>query len=224
MKLSIIVPVLNEAASIVNCLERLDVLRDREREVIVVDGGSTDATVRLAQPLCDQLIVSPPGRGQQLNAGAEKASGDILLFLHADTYLPDEIIRELEHFHLHSSKQWGRFNLRLSGDRSIYRIIETMINLRSRLTGIAGGDQAIFIRFNIFRRLGGFKEIPLFEDVDFCRRMKKVTRPYCVSAPVITSSRRWETRGVWRTIWLMWSLRLAYYMGFSPSLLASYYR
>lgn len=222
--LSVVIPVLNEAASIVEVLHSLSALRSGGHEVIVVDGGSRDETVALAQPLADRVIEAPSGRARQMNAGAAAAKGEIVLFLHADSLLPENadclIIQSLGTRTL----AWGRFDVRLSGGRCMFRIIETMMNWRSRLTGIATGDQGIFITRRLFEESGGFPEIPLMEDVAISRRLKTYARPICLKHRLRTSSRRWEQRGIWRTILLMWRLRLAYALGADPAALAKAYR
>lgn len=222
-RLSIIIPTLNEAAHI-GALLRM--LRDGGRhhlEVIVVDGGSTDATCEIARALADRIIMSPAGRAIQMNEGASAATGDILLFLHADTRPPDAYRAHLENGFWRSPHQWGRFDIRLSGRRAVFRVIETLINLRSRLTGIATGDQGIFVRRTLFRKLGGFAPVPLMEDVELSARLRRTTRPYCIRGPLVTSSRKWEREGVVRTIFTMWSLRIAYWLGRDPALLARRY-
>lgn len=221
---SIIIPVLNESVSIVSSLERLSaVRRTAVAEVIVVDGGSADDTVALASPLCDRVVVSERGRAAQMNRGAEEARGAVLLFLHADTSLPDGAGELLETF-LASDRVWGRFDVRLSGDRFIFRVIALMMNQRSRLTGIATGDQAIFVRRDQFEDLAGYRKLPLMEDIELCQRLRQVTRPFCISRPVVTDSRRWEQLGPWRTIVLMWRLRWRYWRGEDPAHLALAYR
>ncbi|MBD3646625.1 MAG: TIGR04283 family arsenosugar biosynthesis glycosyltransferase, partial [Pseudomonadales bacterium] len=193
-------------------------------QTIVVDGGSEDDTVALAKSLADRVINAGRGRASQMNAGADQARGDILLFLHADTRLPDNFQDHLESFWL-SGRAWGRFDVRLSGRRLMFRVIETLMNLRSRWTGICTGDQAIFVKRRVIDGIGGFVQMPLMEDIEISRRLKRISRPYCVPSPVVTSSRRWEDQGVWRTILLMWSLRLRYFLGASPErLVEKYYR
>ncbi|MFC4260195.1 TIGR04283 family arsenosugar biosynthesis glycosyltransferase [Marinobacter lacisalsi] len=220
---SIIVPVLNESASIVPSLERLSAMRDAGAEVILVDGGSDDDTVALATPWCDRVVSSERGRALQMNRGAAEASGEVLLFLHADTVLPERADQALETF-LASDSAWGRFDVRLSGSRPLFRLIAFMMNQRSRLTGIATGDQAIFVRRSLFEDLGGYRELPLMEDVALCRRLRQVSRPFCIRLPVVTDSRRWEQLGPWRTIALMWRLRWRYWRGADPVELARAYR
>ena len=217
-RLSVVVPALNEASGIRAALEALAPLRARGHEVIVVDGGSTDGTAGLAAGLCDRVLSAPRGRAVQMNAGAGAASGDALVFLHADTRLPEEadelIFQSLRFF------RWGRFVFEIEGRHRLLKVVACAMNLRSRLTGIATGDQAIFARRAAFP---GFPEIELMEDVAFCRRMKRRGRPACLRQTVRTSGRRWESRGVLRTIVLMWRLRLLYFLGARPERLARIY-
>lgn len=223
-RISIIVPALNEAAGIGGTLARLQRLRARGHQVVVVDGGSTDGTPELARPLADRVVASARGRARQQNAGAAAADGGVLLFLHADTVLPADADRlVLDGLHA-SGRGWGRFDVRLSGAHPMLRVVERMIGLRSRLSGIATGDQAIFVRRAWFARAGGFPDIPLMEDVALSRALRRMGPPLCLRDPVLTSSRRWEERGVWRTIVLMWRLRLAYALGADPARLAERYR
>lgn len=221
--LSIIVPVWQEAAAIADTLQALQPLRQAGAEVIVVDAGSHDGTADRARPLCDQVVISERGRSLQMNAGAAVARGELLLFLHADTRLPKQALRRLEQFRA-GSAAWGRFDVRLSGRRLLFRVIAWFMNRRSRLTGICTGDQAMFVRRRVFRDLGGFQPIPLMEDVELSRRLKRLSRPFCIADPVITDSRRWEIQGTWRTILLMWRLRWRYWRGESPESLAQAYR
>jgi rSAM/selenodomain-associated transferase 2 len=217
-RLSVIVPALNEARGIRAALEALAPLRARGHEVIVVDGGSADGTAQLAAGGCDRVLSAPRGRAAQMNAGARAATGDALVFLHADTRLPeraDELVLVSLNTHL-----WGRFDVEIDGRHPLLRIVACAMNLRSRLTGVATGDQAIFVRRGAF---GGFPEIALMEDVAFCRRMKRLGRPACRREKAVTSGRRWESRGVLRTIALMWALRLLYSLGARPERLARLY-
>lgn len=220
---SIIVPVLNESSSIVACLERLAAMRRAGAEVIVVDGGSADESVTLATPLCDRVVSSERGRAVQMNRGAAVARGDVLLFLHADTQLPTNADRFLDAFTI-SDKAWGRFDVRLSGRRRLFRVVAWFMNTRSRLSGIATGDQGIFVRRTVFEDLGGYRPLPLMEDVELCRRLRRISRPFCIHTPVVTDSRRWEQNGAWRTIVLMWRLRWRYWRGADPVDLAQAYR
>jgi rSAM/selenodomain-associated transferase 2 len=222
-KLSIIVPVLNEADIIADTLAALAPLRQRGAEVIVADGGSRDGTVDLARPGADRVIVAPRGRAAQMNAGASLARGDVLLFLHADTRLPGNADALVLAGLKRSGRAWGRFDIAIAGRSPLLAPVARTINLRSRLTGIATGDQAIFVTRDVFARLGGFPDLPLMEDVALSRTLKRVSRPLCVSPKVTTSGRRWEQHGVLRTIVLMWRLRLAYFLGAEPAALARRY-
>lgn len=221
MKLSIIVPTLNEAAVIEHCLRSLQALRDRGHELIVVDGGSRDATRQLAHPLVDAVLDAPRGRALQMNAGAARAQGAGLVFLHADTCLPEQadamIGAALGESH------WGRFDVHIAGRHPLLGWIAATMNLRSRLTGIATGDQAIFVRRATFQALAGYAPIPLMEDIELSRRLRRLGAPACLRARVETSGRRWESRGVLRTVAMMWRLRLAYWMGADPARLAERY-
>jgi rSAM/selenodomain-associated transferase 2 len=224
LNLSIIIPVLNEAAHIVATLELLQPLRQQGHEVIVVDGGSTDQTMQLAEPLVDQIIQSASGRAHQMNCGAALASHEILLFLHADTRLPSDAAQQIDTTLGRSMNVWGRFDVTLSGVHFMFRVIERMINLRSRLTGVATGDQAIFVRRGVFELFGGYAEIPMMEDVEFSKCLRTISKPCCIHSPVVTSSRRWEEHGIFKTVLLMWRLRLLYFIGVAPEKLAANYR
>jgi rSAM/selenodomain-associated transferase 2 len=215
LRLSVVVPVLDEAARIRDALRALAPLRARGHEVIVVDGGSSDGTAEVAAGLCDRVVNASRGRALQMNAGARAATGDMLLFLHADTRLPAgaEIL-------VFGAPIWGRFDVRIEGRHPLLKVVAWAMNLRSRLTGIATGDQAIFVRRAAFP---GFPEIALLEDVAFSAMMKRRARPACLRAKVLTSGRRWESRGVLRTIFLMWRLRLMYFFGARPDDLARLY-
>lgn len=222
-KLSIIMPVLDEGEGIAAALDALADLRALGTEVIVVDGGSRDATVQRARMRADRVISASRGRALQMNAGAEKSSGDVLLFLHADTRLP----ADAEHIVLNglqrSGRAWGRFDVEIGGRNPLLAIIARLMNIRSRLTGIATGDQAIFVRREAFRAAGGFAAIPLMEDIALSKRLKRVSRPLCLRECVVTSGRRWESHGVLNTVLLMWRLRLAYFFGADPQALARRY-
>ncbi len=220
--LSLILPVLNEAATIVAQLATLQELRSRGVELLVVDGGSSDATRELAQPAVDRLIESPRGRAAQMNAGARASQGRALLFLHADTTLPplaDDVIRRA----LAAGAAWGRFDVCIDGRQPLLRVVERMMNWRSRLSGIATGDQAIFVRRDVFVCVGGFPDLPLMEDIALSKLLKRSGRPACLRERVRTSGRRWETHGVLRTVVLMWCLRASYFLGADPEHLAMRY-
>ena len=222
-RLSIVVPVLDEAGVIGAALEALRPLRERGHEVIVSDGGSTDGTRERAAGDADRVLAAPRGRARQMNAGAKVAIGDVFVFLHADTKLPPEADRAVFEA-LGDRPGWGSFPVRLSGVHPAFRVIERMISLRSRLSGIATGDQAIFVARDLFRAVGGFTDLALLEDVELCRRLRRILPPVRPRAPVVTSSRRWEAGGIARTTALMWWIRGAYALGVSPERLARHYR
>lgn len=223
MRLAIILPVLDEDAVIAPALMRLQPLRTHGAEVIVVDGGSQDNTLALARPLVDRTLTAPPGRAAQMNAGAAAVSeqADALLFLHADTALPADADRLIETALVRSA--WGRFDVRIEGAARGLGLVAFMMNQRSRITAICTGDQGIFMRRNFFDSLGGFAEIALMEDIEFSRRARRIARPAAIAAEVTTSGRRWDRRGVVRTIVLMWELRLRYFLGADPRTLAHRY-
>ena len=220
--LSIVLPVLNEAPSIVAALQALAPLRGGGAEVIVVDGGSTDRSRDLAEALADRVLDAPRGRASQMNAGAAVARGGVLLFLHADTRLP-EGADGLAPQAIAAGRHWGRFDVRIEGSSAWLPLVAAMMNLRSCLTGIATGDQAMFVSREAFAAAGGFPDIPLMEDIELSRRLLRRGRPACLSARVTTSGRRWETQGVWRTILRMWWLRLRFFLGADPRRLAVEY-
>jgi rSAM/selenodomain-associated transferase 2 len=231
MRIAVILPVLNEAARLEELL--LSLIEDQHfDELIVVDGDSTDTSVETVckfmspeepdtQPV-PILIQSPRGRALQMHAGAQAAEADVLLFLHADSILPpgaaDDIRDAIE-----GGRPWGRFDVCLSGRHFLLRVVERLMNWRSRLTGIATGDQAIFVRRDVYQMLGGYAPLPLMEDIEFSTRLKWIGRPACLPGPVLASSRRWEKHGIIRTILLMWTLRFLYWLGVSPARLARWY-
>jgi rSAM/selenodomain-associated transferase 2 len=223
MTLSIIIPCLNEAEGIAATLRTLQGFRHRGAEVIVVDGGSSDDTVARAAPYADRTLGAPRGRAVQMNAGARLAQGTILLFLHADCRLPDEadglIIDGLNR----ERKSWGRFDVRIAHDHPLLRLVGTLMNWRSRATGIATGDQGLFVTRSLFEAAGGFPEIALMEDIALSRCLKRFGTPLCLAHRMTVSGRRWEKHGVLRTIIFMWRLRLAYWLGADPSKLALRY-
>jgi rSAM/selenodomain-associated transferase 2 len=223
--LSIIIPVLNEAAAIKELLLAMKEWHAQGVELIVVDGGSSDATVMLATPLADRVLASKPGRAQQMNAGAEAAVGQLLWFVHADTFLSGSEWQTLQECRSHWQQGgWGRFDVRLSGEDWRLRMIASMMNLRSRVSAIATGDQGIFVSRSWFEKVGGFPLQPLMEDIEISRRLRRLGRPLCLRQVITTDSRRWRDRGVWRTIGLMWWLRLRYFFGADATQLhRSYY-
>ncbi len=245
--ISIVVPMLNEAAALPALLCHLAGWRERGCELVLVDGGSDDDSVAIARAAGFRVVAAARGRARQMNAGARACSGAILLFLHADTRLPeaaDAIVRgalaaaslgsdgqsredaspALPSRRARNTPAWGRFDVCIDGRPRMLRVVAALMNLRSRLTGIATGDQAIFVRRDVFEAVGGFPEQPLMEDVELSRRLLRVSRPACLRARVSTSGRRWEERGVWRTIFLMWRLRWAYWRGVAAERLAEAYR
>lgn len=222
MHLSIIIPTLNEAGAVVALLADLAPLRAAGSEVIMVDGGSTDGTLQLAAGRVDRVLAPSRGRALQMNAGARAASGDLLWFLHADTRVPPDAGDALCGAYA-GGACWGRFDVRLSGRHPLLRLVEQGMNLRSRLTGIATGDQGIFVTRTAFERTGGFPPLALMEDIAMSVVLRRIGQPACLSLRLVTSSRRWEAGGVVRTILLMWRLRLAYALGADPGRLACRY-
>jgi rSAM/selenodomain-associated transferase 2 len=222
MKVSIIIPVLNEAEHIADTLESLEPYRRKGHEVIVIDGGSHDDTVSISAQYADRVLHSDAGRAIQMNSGIDAASGDVLLFLHADTRLPADAVEKLVHA-VEEGYFWGRFNVRLSGKHFMFRIIERMMNMRSRITGVATGDQAIFASLESIEIIGVYPRLPLMEDVVFSKRLRELGWPACIRQPVLTSSRRWEDKGILRTMLLMWRLRLLFFLGVSADRLARQY-
>jgi len=221
-RITFVVPALNEAAGVVAALQALAPLRARGHEVIVVDGGSEDGTAELARPLADRVLTAPRGRALQMNAGARAASGASLVFLHADVRLPegaDRLVLEAL-----AGRSWGRFDVELDSPRALLALVGAMMNLRSRLTGIATGDQALFVRRDLFEAVGGYAQIPLMEDIELSARLRRSGPAACLRARVRVSARRWEAHGALRTIILMWRLRLAYFLGADPARLAGRYR
>ncbi len=221
--LSIVVPCLNESQTIAATLDALTPLRRRGVEVIVVDGGSADGTLALASSRADVAFSALTGRAAQMNAGASRARGDILLFLHADTTLPNEADMLIREGLARQRAAWGRFDVHIHGRRVIFRVISLGMNLRSRWTGIATGDQAIFVRRDIFERIGGYPAIAIMEDIALSNKLNAYSAPVCIRHIVNTSGRRWEKHGVIRTILLMWRLRLAYRLGADANKLALRY-
>jgi rSAM/selenodomain-associated transferase 2 len=222
-RVSIVVPTLNEAGCIAATLASLGELRRRGHEVIVADGGSGDATPELARGLADHIVDSLPGRARQMNAGARAASGEVLVFLHADSRLPAQADRLVLEGLARSGAVWGRFDVRIAGAHPLLRMVERMMNLRSRFTRICTGDQCIFVRREAFESLGGYPAQELMEDIAISARLRRLSAPLCLRQRCLTSARRWESRGVLRTIALMWWLRLQYACGVAPARLARAY-
>ena len=222
-RLSIIVPTLDEAVNLAATLERLSAMRARGAEVVVADGGSRDSTRAIATDLADRVIEAPRGRASQMNAGARSATGDVLVFLHADTHLPEDADRLVLEGLAASRRAWGRFDVRIEGRSPMLAVVAASMNLRSRLTGIATGDQAIFVKREAFEDVGRYPGIALMEDIAITTSLKRISSPLCVRARATTSGRRWEKRGTFATILLMWRLRLAYFFGADPAALAKRY-
>ena len=222
-KVSIVLPALNEGENVESALAALAPLRAGGAEIVLADGGSTDRTAELARPLCDRLVIAPRGRAAQMNVGAAIASGDVLLFLHLDTALPADGLERIRTGLRATGRVWGRFDVRILGAHPLLPVVAGLMNMRSRATGMATGDQAIFVMRETFERVGGYPAIALMEDIALSRRLKRETQPLCLTAKVSTSGRRWDRNGFWRTIFLMWRLRLSYFLGADPADLARAY-
>jgi rSAM/selenodomain-associated transferase 2 len=221
MRISVVVPTLNEEKNIAATVAAIHSLR--ADELLIVDGGSTDQTVEICHRLGLNVFSSPRGRSVQMNLGAERATGDVLLFLHADTRLPPSALDDIRAAMTDRRCPGGRFDVRLDGDHWMLKIVGAMISFRSRVTKIATGDQAIFVRRDVFAALGGYPNIPLMEDIAFSRALRRMGRVACLHSRVITSGRRWEIEGIWRTILKMWTLKSLYLLGVSPVRLKRYY-
>jgi rSAM/selenodomain-associated transferase 2 len=224
VSLDIVMPTLNEAAGIVPTLQALAPLRSAGVQLIVVDGGSSDGTAALAAPWADRVIHTEPGRALQMNAGAAVGSAEQLLFLHADTTLPAHADWLVDSALANSARVWGRFDVQIVGRSRWLGVVSAMMNWRSRWSGIATGDQALFMQRSAFEAVGGYPLQPLMEDIELSRRLRRLSAPACVRSTVQTSGRRWDERGVWRTITLMWRLRWLYWRGVPPERLAVLYR
>ena len=222
--MTIVIPTLNEASHIVANLRALRTVRAQGVEVIVADGGSTDRTDTLARPWADAVLTCPRGRAKQMNAGAARARGATLLFLHADTLLPADAMQAIDSALVDAQVHWGRFDVQIEGKARLLKVIAEAMNMRSRATGIATGDQALFVRREAFERIGGFPDQPLMEDIEISKRLRRLAKPACLRQRVVTSGRRWERRGVWRTMVLMWWLRGLYWIGMPAERLARMYR
>lgn len=232
--LSIIVPMLNEAEQLPGLLEHLLLWQRKGCQVILVDGGSTDNSAELASVIGFRVITAPPGRAQQMNAGARAVDGETLLFLHADSRLPENADVRIRHaltggiyaneISAEAEPQWGRFDVSIVGSPFVLKIVSWLMNQRSRISAIATGDQAIFVNARTFQRVGCFPQQPLMEDIELCKALRQITPPACLKEKVTTSGRRWESKGVWATILLMWRLRFAYWRGTPAATLAKLYR
>ena len=225
LRLSVIIPVLDDAAAIRRREAGFRALRGAVHELIVVDGGSRDESLEVSRSFATTSWSTAAGRARQMNEGARRAKGDILLFLHADTCIPEGGPARIVRAFAEGKEVWGRFDVRLSGSHPLFRVVETAMNWRSRLTGIATGDQGVFVCRSVFERLGGFPPIPLMEDIALSRMLRRIRRPVCLRERVLTSSRRWQRDGILKTVLIMWSLRLAYALGADPARLHRiYYR
>ena len=221
MNISVVLPVLNEEQSIRGTLQSL--IRLTPYEIIVVDGGSRDRTLEICKEFAVDVMHAERGRARQMNVGARRASGEVLLFLHADTRLPQSALNDIAAALSDSRYLGGRFDVELEGAHWMLKIVGALINYRSRVTQVGTGDQALFVRHEVFDRMGGFPDIPLMEDIAFCRALKRIGGVACLRSRVITSARRWERDGVWRTIFKMWSLKVCYLAGVSPMRLKRFY-
>ena len=225
MRLGVVVPMLDEAAGLPKLLPQLLALQRQGAAVLVVDGGSRDGSCERVEAAGLALLHAARGRARQMNAGAAAVPGDVLLFLHADSQLPPGAVAGITHgLRPEIPNVWGRFDVRIAGRPRMLRVVATLMNWRSRVTGIATGDQGLFMTREAFRQVGGFPDQPLMEDIDICTRLRHLSAPLCLPGPLVTSGRRWETRGVWRTIWLMWRLRLDHWRGVPVAQLAERYR
>ena len=222
--LAIIVPVLNEVQALPSLLKHLQHWQQRGAEVVLVDGGSSDTTVETARNDGFRVITAATGRAMQMNAGAQACHSANLLFLHADTRLPANADQSLQSVFETAPLSWGRFDVIIEGRSRLLPLIAFLMNNRSRLTGIATGDQAMFMSRELYNRVGGYPEQPLMEDIEISKRLKQICAPVCLKQKATTSGRRWDTHGSWRTIVLMWQLRWAYWRGRSASQLAERYR
>lgn len=221
--LTIIIPVLNDLNSLQVLLPAIQPWRAQGHEILIVDGGSVDGSMTYARSLADRVLMTGTGRGRQMNLGAENAKHDYLLFLHADTRPPVEAASLVQKALANENKYWGRFDVSLDAPGVMYTVIAFMMNLRSRLSGVATGDQGIFVRSSAFHAIGGYASIPLMEDVALSKSLRRRSWPVCLSARLVTSARRWQDQGVLRTILLMWKLRLAYFLGANPETLVKAY-
>ena len=237
---SIIIPVLNEADNLPLLFDNINKLNPNPQQVILVDGGSNDDSIGIIRSFINELMLdndrkidwqmteSKAGRALQMNTGAALATGEVLLFLHADTQLPLHAIDSVSE--AMKRAEWGRFDVQIASRQPTLRLVSQMINWRSRLSGIATGDQAIFISQSLFERIGSYPNQALMEDIELCKQLKGkqlkgMAKPACLKSKVITSARRWQQHGTWRTIILMWHLRFDYWRGVSAdNIKARYYK
>lgn len=226
MRIAVVIPTLNEAAAIADTLRSLQPLRAAGLYIVVADGASTDGTPELARPLADALVAAPRGRAAQMNAGAAAAGAadaGVFLFLHADTLLPEGGIAAVAAALADGRRRWGRFDVRIAGRSRWLPVIAALMNLRSRWSGIATGDQAIFVTAKAFAAAGGFPEWPLMEDIGISRALRRLSPPAALRLRVTTAGRRWDAHGPLRTILLMWWLRGCFFLGVKPERLAALY-
>ncbi len=222
VRVSVVMPVRNEAETIRQVLQ-VPALRDDAVEVIVVDGGSTDGTADLAGGLAHRVLAALPGRARQMNAGLGVATGDIVLFLHADTVLPPTALNDIRQIAQSDAVVWGRFDVDIAGRSLLLPVVAAFMNARSRLSGVATGDQAMFVRRDVLERIGGVPDIAIMEDVALSKVLRRISAPLCLRTRVRTSGRRWDANGAVRTIATMWLMRLFYVAGMSPDRLARIY-
>jgi len=221
--ISIIIPTLNESDTLAITLKPLQAFRPTQIEIIVVDGGSHDDTISIASTLADKIFSTNKGRARQMNAGTGQATGEVLLYLHADTQLPGNAISLIEQHALPG--QWGRFDVQLNSPRWLLRVNAWLMNYRSCLTGIVTGDQGLFVHRTMFEEIGGFPDIPLMEDIAISKKLKRYNRPICLKSRITVNTRYWEQHGVWHSIFRMWGIRLAYFLGIpAEHLVKKYYR
>ncbi|MES9940544.1 MAG: TIGR04283 family arsenosugar biosynthesis glycosyltransferase [Candidatus Thiodiazotropha sp. 6PLUC2] len=223
IKLSVVIPCLNEGEGLLKLLQDLQYLRHQGHQLILVDGGSEPPLSTALQSYVDRFQISPPGRAIQMNSGAAMADGDLLWFLHADSQIKPGIESAILTI-ADSDALWGRFDVRFNGTHPLLRVVAWMMNWRSRMTAIVTGDQGLFVQKQLFESVGGFPQQPLMEDIEISRRLKRIAAPNCLRERLTTSSRRWESAGIVSTILLMWGLRFAYWLGVSPTRLAGFYR
>jgi len=226
IKFSIIIPVVHEGERIHDLIESLNHLdSDKNIEIIIVDGTEEQDTLKAIHSNNAIKISSEKGRAKQMNSGASVARGEVLIFLHADTELPPRALKKIHFLMEQGDRVGGAFDLGIKSDKFIFKVIATLSSLRSRLNRIPFGDQAIFIQREFFNTIGGYKEIPLMEDVELMRRIKKSgNRIWIFYDRVMTSPRRWEKEGVVYCTLRNWTLQTLYFLGISPHRLAVFYK